>query len=55
MKIAITGTRGIPNQYGGFEQFAEFLSFGLANWDTRYGSIIQVFIHIVKQNIKELK
>lgn len=23
MKIAIIGTRGIPNQYGGFEQFAE--------------------------------
>ena len=26
MKIAITGTRGIPNRYGGFEQFAEHLS-----------------------------
>ncbi|HBS85021.1 MAG: hypothetical protein A2W91_07280 [Bacteroidetes bacterium GWF2_38_335] len=26
MKIAIAGTRGIPNQYGGFEQFAEKLS-----------------------------
>lgn len=24
MKIAILGTRGIPNYYGGFEQFAEF-------------------------------
>lgn len=29
MKIAIIGTRGIPNQYGGFEQFAEYLSAGL--------------------------
>jgi len=29
MKIAIIGTRGIPNHYGGFEQFAEFLSTGL--------------------------
>ena len=29
MKIAILGTRGIPNQYGGFEQFAEYLSVGL--------------------------
>lgn len=29
MKIGILGTRGIPNQYGGFEQFAEFLSIGL--------------------------
>ena len=30
MKIAITGTRGIPNRYGGFEQLAERLSSGLA-------------------------
>lgn len=29
MKIAIVGTRGIPNKYGGFEQFAERLSCGL--------------------------
>ena len=29
MKIAIIGTRGIPNHYGGFEQFAEFVSIGL--------------------------
>ena len=29
MKIAILGTRGIPNEYGGFEEFAEFLSVGL--------------------------
>lgn len=26
MKIAILGTRGIPNYHGGFEQFAEFFS-----------------------------
>ena len=26
MKIGILGTRGIPNHYGGFEQFAEYLS-----------------------------
>ncbi|MFH6767365.1 DUF1972 domain-containing protein [Gaetbulibacter aquiaggeris] len=26
MKIAIIGTRGIPNHYSGFEQFAEFFS-----------------------------
>lgn len=30
MKIAILGTRGIPNNYGGFEQFAENLSVRLA-------------------------
>ncbi len=29
MKLAIIGTRGIPNQYGGFEQFADELSQGL--------------------------
>ena len=29
MKIAILGTRGIPNNYGGFEQCAEYLSLGL--------------------------
>ncbi|HEY2720476.1 MAG TPA: DUF1972 domain-containing protein, partial [Chitinophagaceae bacterium] len=29
MKIGILGTRGIPNAYGGFEQFAEHLSTGL--------------------------
>ena len=28
--MAILGSRGIPNQYGGFEQFAEKLSVGLA-------------------------
>lgn len=29
MRIGIIGTRGIPNQYGGFEQFAEYVSVGL--------------------------
>jgi len=29
MKIGILGTRGIPNAYGGFEQFAEHLAIGL--------------------------
>lgn len=30
MKIAILGTKGIPNNHGGFEQFAEYLSLGLS-------------------------
>ena len=30
MKIALLGTRGIPNNHGGFEQFAEYLSKFLA-------------------------
>lgn len=29
MNIAVIGTRGVPNHYGGFEQFAEYLSAGL--------------------------
>lgn len=31
MKIAILGTRGIPNNHGGFEQFAEYFSVYLAS------------------------
>lgn len=30
MKLAILGTRGIPNYYGGFEQFAEYLAIYMA-------------------------
>lgn len=30
MRIAFISTRGIPNNYGGFEQFAEHISVGLA-------------------------
>jgi hypothetical protein len=29
MNIGILGTRGIPNAYGGFEQFAQYLAKGL--------------------------
>lgn len=29
LSIGILGTRGIPNHYGGFEQFAQYLSLGL--------------------------
>ncbi|PBQ33847.1 glycosyl transferase family 1 [Sphingobacteriaceae bacterium] len=31
MRIGIIGTRGIPNNYGGFEQLAQHLSVGLKN------------------------
>ena len=31
LKIGILGSRGIPNTYGGFEQFAEHLAIGLIN------------------------
>ncbi len=30
LRIGIMGTRGVPNHYGGFEQFAAYLSAGLA-------------------------
>lgn len=33
VRVAITGTRGIPNNYGGFEQFAEHLSVALVRKD----------------------
>lgn len=35
MRIAILGTRGIPNYYGGFEQYAELFAIFLVNkgWD----------------------
>lgn len=39
MKIAILGTRGIPNNYGGFEQFAEYLSTELV----RRGHAVSVY------------
>jgi len=29
MRVGILGTRGIPNHYGGFEQFAQYLALGL--------------------------
>ncbi len=39
MRIAIVSTRGIPNDYGGFEQFAEFISVGLA----KRGHVVVVY------------
>ena len=33
MKVGILGTRGIPNHYGGFEQFTEFFAVYLADND----------------------
>jgi len=50
MKIAILGTRGIPNNYGGFEQFAEYLSVGLV----KKGHEVFVYNshnHIFKKNL----
>lgn len=52
MKIAILGTRGIPNSYGGFEQFAEYLSVGLVE----LGHTVTVYnVHFHEYNQTEFK
>lgn len=50
MKIAFISTRGIPNNYGGFEQFAEYISVGLA----KRGHEVTVYspnFHPYKENV----
>lgn len=50
MKIAFISTRGIPNNYGGFEQFAEYISVGLA----KRGHEVTVYspnFHSYKENV----
>lgn len=50
MKIAILGTRGIPNNHGGYEQFAEFFAKYLAQkgYETY---VYNSSIHPYKENI----
>lgn len=65
MKIGIIGTRGIPNHYGGFEQFAEHLAVFLVKKDCEvyvYNSSNHPFqesifkgVHIVHCNDPEEK
>ncbi|HLF51756.1 DUF1972 domain-containing protein [Flavobacterium sp.] len=65
MKIAILGTRGVPNYYGGFEQFAEFFSVYLVEQGHEvyvYNSHNHPFqektfhgVHIIHQNDPEHK
>ena len=50
MKIGIVGTRGIPNNYGGFEQFAEYLSVGLVDKGHDV-SVYNSHNHIFKSNV----
>lgn len=55
MKIAIIGTRGIPNQYGGFEQLAEYLSVRLTDLRhdvTVYNSSLHPYKSSSFQNVK---
>ena len=49
MKIAILGTRGIPNSYGGFEQLAEDLSVALTKGGHEL-SVYQSSTHPFKPN-----
>lgn len=52
MKIAILGTRGIPNNYGGFEQFAEYLSVELV----KLGHSVTVYnVHFHEYNQSDFK
>ena len=65
MKIAILGTRGIPNYYSGFEQFAEFFSVYLVEKGHEvsvYNSHNHLYqektfkgVHIIHQNDPEHK
>ena len=65
MKIGIIGTRGIPNHYGGFEQFAEYLATFLVKNNCEvyvynssnhpYKEIIFKGVHIVHCNDPEKK
>lgn len=50
MKIAILGTRGIPNNYGGFEQFAEYLSIGLVQ-NGHDVTVYNSLKHVYKDNL----
>ncbi len=45
MKIGILGTRGVPNNYGGFEQFAEYFALSLV------GKGIDVFVYCSHNHI----
>jgi hypothetical protein len=65
MRIAIAGTRGIPNNYSGFEQLAEYLSEALVKMGHEvfvYSSHNHVYqqptwrgVHIIHQHDPEYK
>ena len=55
MKIAILGTRGIPNNYGGFEQCAEYLSVGLIEKGHKVTIYSPVFHPYKEANYKGVK
>ncbi len=57
MKIAILGTRGIPNYHGGFEQFAEFFSIFLQQKEIDayvYCSSIHPYKENTYKNVKRI-
>jgi hypothetical protein len=57
MDIGIIGTRGIPNQYGGFEQFAEFVAPALVERGhqvTVYNSSLHPFHEPTWKNVQRI-
>lgn len=55
MRIGILGTRGIPNHYGGFEQWAEQLSKGLVERDCEVTVYNSHFHPYRKKDFKGIK
>jgi len=65
MRIGIIGTRGIPNQYGGFEQFTEYIAPALVERGHEvfvYNSSLHPYaenswrgVHLIKKNNPESK
>ena len=55
MKLAILGTRGIPNNYGGFEQCAEILAVGLQKKGHQVTVYNPLFITITRESLMELQ
>ena len=58
MKVGIIGTRGIPNQYGGFEQFAEHFSVHMAERGhdmSVYTSHTHPYTHATYKNVKLIR
>ncbi len=52
MKIAIVGTRGIPNRYGGFEQFAEKVSSHAGGSRARSHRLLPQALHRARRRVR---
>ena len=56
LKIAILGTRGVPNNYGGFEHIAGYLSRGLVErgHDVTVPAFYILWFHFFEQQANEI-